>query len=80
MDVLLDVFDTYCFDKLYSTALPRSHLGNSSNIQNVPYTWEPDAMLEQSELKNSCNLHTSWWPRENVYRQSISLFVVTLSV
>lgn len=71
MDILLDVFDTYCFDKLYAKALPSSHIGNFSYIQDVPYTWEPAVMLEQS---------TSWWPRENVYRQSISLFVVTLCV
>ena len=80
MDVLLDVFDTYCFDKLYAKALPSRHMGNSSNTQNVPYTWGPDAMLEQSELENSCNVHISSWPRENFYRQSISLFVITLSV
>lgn len=80
MDVLLDVFDTYCFDKLYAKALPCNQLGISSNIQNVPYTWGPDAVLEQSGLENSCNVHESWWPRENVYRQSVSLFVVTLSV
>ena len=80
MDVLLDVFDNYCFDKLYAKALPENHMGGLSKVQNTNHTRRPEAVLEQSDLENSSNVYLSQWPRENVYRQCISLFVVTLSV
>lgn len=92
MDVVLEIFDTFLFDRLYAAALPASGSafsvpqalkGNgtyTSMLQQptggVPhFSYEPATSYFQ--LPPSEWAYMSQWPRDNIYRQSISLFAIT---
>lgn len=61
MDVALELLDPLILDKAYAWALPYPGAGNSS-----------DPILSAAETAP-----TSLWPRDNIYRQVISILVLT---
>lgn len=75
MDVLLDILDTFVFDRFYASVLPdflatytnSTLLGTSHLNQNVRayYPLEPSPWAEASRLK-----------RDDLLRQSLSLFLL----
>ena len=89
MDIVLEVWDTFLGDRLYSTLLPLSisssqsvpSFANSPNSSlslfgaPTPYVYEPATRLFQ--LEPSKFAHMSAWPRNNIWRQSMSFFLIT---
>lgn len=71
MDVALEFLDPLILDKAYAWALPHPGAGftNSST----------DAASYSSSLSSAADnaLPTSLWPRDNIYRQIVSLLVIT---
>lgn len=75
MDVLLDILDTFVFDRLYASVVPASLatydnstlLGTSHLNQNIRayYPLEPSPWAEASYFK-----------RDDLIRQSLSLFLL----
>jgi lathosterol oxidase len=64
MDVALELLDPLVFDKAYTWALPSTSdfsLGNSSYSHFSPASTAP----------------TSQWPRDNIYRQILSILLIT---
>lgn len=92
MDVVLEVFDTFLFDRLYAAALPASSaafiqnalphkLANStwSSLLEVPRStsWEYAPATQFLTIQPSKYAYMSAWPRDYVYRQALSLFLIT---
>ncbi|KAL8943959.1 MAG: hypothetical protein Q9216_000772 [Gyalolechia sp. 2 TL-2023] len=86
MDIVLEVFDTFLFDRLYAIALPVSghaygtHIVNDatstfSSVREVPTAVHPSTQLWK--LKPSEYAFMSYWPRDNVWRQTLSLYLIT---
>ena len=82
MDIVLEVFDTFIADPLYAAVLP-AELSKDSGVNGTTseafdgggYVYEPSTKyfhLEPSECA-----YMSSWPRDNVYRQGLSLYLIT---
>ena len=86
MDVILEVFDTFLFDRLYARVLPASPvssviLGDGMNAHNVSlgrtagYVYTPSTSYFR--LEPSKYAYMSSWPRDYVYRQGLTLYLIT---
>ncbi|KAF9892188.1 c-5 sterol desaturase [Aspergillus nanangensis] len=88
MDIALEIWDTFIGDRLYASLLPLS-LSSSvsypgfSSVANTtlalfgaskPYTYEPATQLIY--LEPSQYAYMSAWPRNNIYRQFLSFFLI----
>jgi len=88
MDVVLEVFDTFAFDRLYAAALPAVSSFNTqklapnatfANVGQLPsvssYNYEPASRFMSFEPSEFA--YMSQWSRNNAYRQGLSLFFIT---
>ena len=89
MDIILELWDTFLGDRMYSTLLPTSISTSASfpdfiNAANSslalfgaaePFTYEPATQLIY--LEPSKYAYLSAWPRNNIYRQFTSFFLIT---
>jgi lathosterol oxidase len=86
MDVILEIFDTFLFDRLYAEALPASPpysitVGDGVNAANVSlgktvgYIYTPSTSY--FTLEPSKYAYMSSWPRDYVYRQGFTLYLIT---
>lgn len=83
MDVILELFDLAILDRVYANALPLSAdiPGNAANATsflaspNNGYVYRPASAFLQLEPSNYA--YASQWPRDNLYRQTISLYFIT---
>lgn len=90
MDVVLEVFDTLLFDRLYANLLPafpqpqKSYApdGTYSSMRQAPtaYTYEPASQFLPSFLEPSDFINMSRMPRNDPLRQFISLYTITTYV
>lgn len=86
MDVILEVVDTFLFDRFYATLLPGSTPIVKNNIvKDATSTFSsrreiPTAIPRSHQLfqlKPSQYAYMSQWDRDNIYRQSVSLYLIT---
>ena len=87
MDIVLDVFDTFLFDRLYATALPRPLTAGASHkvIKDATATFSSSRELPTAiqSLNQFWNLPPSQyavlsaWPRDSIWRQTLSLYLIT---
>lgn len=85
MDIVLEAFDTFFFDRLYATVLPssgansvlNSYNGNSSFLSEpmAGYHYKPASSYLSFEPSEWA--YRSQWQRDNVWRQTTSLFLIT---
>jgi Delta7-sterol 5-desaturase len=92
MDIVLEVFDTYIADYCYAKALPASgasfltqgikHVASStfSSLREgatpAPvYSYQPSTSF--FTLEPSQYAYQSAWPRDLIYRQALSLYLIT---
>lgn len=88
MDIVLQVFDTFLFDRLYAALLPTSGATSSypsvkdgaasttfSSMREMPTAYQ--AATQYLQLAPSQWADMSAWPRDNVYRQALTLYLVT---
>src|SRR5271155_4142364 len=92
MDIVLELVDTFVFDWMYSQILPASstsafvqgakHVASStfSSMREgatvaPPYSYKPASTIIHFEP--SAWAYRSAWPRDLLYRQAISLFLIT---
>ncbi|KAJ0420984.1 hypothetical protein BJY00DRAFT_283389 [Aspergillus carlsbadensis] len=71
MDLVLDILDTFLFDRVYSTLLPPS----GENPSNGNYIYN-QAISEYMPLEASEWADRSALRRDNILRQTISLFII----
>ena len=79
MDFVLEVFDTFIFDYAYAAFLPLGESGTAGNATLVNATanvWQYRPATAALTLKPSTYAWLSQWPRDNIYRQSLSLFTI----
>lgn len=93
MDVILEVFDTFVGDRVYAQLLPAfspalkshlaSHNGSYSSLtqqhgaQAYMSTYKYQPSTQFLSLEPSDFAYMSQWPRDNMYRQALSLFFIT---
>ena len=92
MDIVLEIFDTFIFDRLYAQLLPAAAAAaaaSSSGAQNavkdatstfssmreVPTPYQAASQFLQ--LEPSAWAYMSAWPRDSVWRQTLSLYLIT---
>lgn len=87
MDVVLEAFDTFLFDRLYASVLPAfpQTFSNQAKVPNATYSsarqrptsynYEPASQYLSFEPSDFA--YMSQWPRNNMYRQAISLYLIT---
>ena len=88
MDIVLEVFDTFLFDALWATVCPGSHSHDSfKSLQNAASptfsssremaTGWPKPSTQFFRLEPSKYAYMSAWPRDNIFRQGITLYLIT---
>ncbi|PGH13187.1 hypothetical protein AJ80_06433 [Polytolypa hystricis UAMH7299] len=87
MDIVLEVLDTFLFDYLYAAVLPTPASGLISQVSNVlngnnstlangnGYAYSPST--KYFSLEPSKYAYMSSLPRDNMYRQAITLYLMT---
>jgi lathosterol oxidase len=70
MDVVLEVFDTFLLDYVYAAVLPAS-----SPSPCVEWRYTPATLY--FTLPPGEAAFSSVWLRDNIFRQAISLFLIT---
>lgn len=94
MDIVLEVFDTFAFDRLYANLFPLSPALRAYNAidsfvppgnatwssmkemgTQMAYSYQP--ATEYFSLEPSSYAYSSQWPRDNIFRQTISLYLIT---
>lgn len=80
MDLLLEIADNLFLDKAYATALPRKGSFTwPAALGSVNYTIEPKIFNPSLNfLQVSPYINDSVLPRDNIIRQSLSLYVITV--
>jgi Delta7-sterol 5-desaturase len=88
MDIVLEIFDTFGFDYLYSTVLPAGpapyylsgNVAGSSN-STLPRSafsiWQYKPATQFFSITPHEAAYSSSWNRNNPYRQGLSLFLIT---
>jgi lathosterol oxidase len=84
MDIVLEVVDTFAFDYAYAWALPAKAAPfdfpdhNSLNASGQVFSsWQYKPATATFTLQPSQAAYMSSLPRDNVYRQGLSLFFIT---
>lgn len=89
MDIILELWDTFIGDRLYAAALPASlssaislpGFANAANSTMALFGSPEPFVYEQATqmiyLEPSKYAYLSAWPRNNVYRQFTSFFLIT---
>lgn len=81
MDVVLEIVDTFAGDFLYAALLPAKPV--PYDFPDVPanatsqFQWSYKPSTAFLDLEPSKYAYMSAWPRDNIYRQAISLFLIT---
>ena len=88
MDIVLEVFDTFLFDAFWAAAYPGSSSHTTakrlqdaatttfSSMREVA-TGGPQSSTQFFQLEPSRYAYMSAWPRDNIYRQGITLYLIT---
>ena len=87
MDIVLEVIDTFLFDRLYATLLPASSVNAAkaaikdaatstfSSVREMPTAYHAASQFLQ--LEPSQFAYMSAWPRDCIWRQALSLYLIT---
>jgi lathosterol oxidase len=84
MDIVLEVLDTFVLDQAYALLLPArpapydypDHASTNASAQTFS-TWQYKPSTDYFQLEPSQYAYMSTWPRDNIFRQGISLFFMT---
>lgn len=84
MDIVLEVTDTFFFDHIYAWALPAratpfdfpDHLSANATSQAFS-TWQYKPATSFFSFQPPQAAYMSAWARDNIYRQGVSLFLIT---
>lgn len=85
MDIALELCDTYIFDYMYKAILPVQpapyDLNGGSNATTVDYKavskWQFSPASSLLSFPPTEAAYMSAWDRDNIYRQALSLFLIT---
>lgn len=91
MDVILEVFDTFAFDRFYASILPgSSRVGafpqksgvNTTYpiLDRIAHDYHYAPATQYISFQPSDYAYMSQWNRDNIFRQATSLFLITWCV
>ena len=89
MDIVLEIFDTFLLDRFYATLYPATAsvavkqaiegaaapTSTFSSMRELPTAFQPTTQF--FSLDPSPYAYLSAWPRDNIYRQGLSLYLIT---
>ncbi|KDN68399.1 putative fatty acid hydroxylase superfamily protein [Colletotrichum sublineola] len=83
MDVILEIIDTFIGDELYATLLPAhttpydfpNYTVNATALPLSIWKYKPSTYMFSLEPSEAA--YMSAWPRDNIFRQFTSLFLIT---
>ena len=86
MDIVLEVFDTFLFDRFWATVYPATTLTHTQNVikeatatfssmRELPTPIQPATHF--FNLTPSKYASLSQWPRDNIWRQFLTLYLIT---
>lgn len=84
MDIVLELFDTFVFDRLYATLSP----ADSGDYGRTVVNGATSTFSSQRELPTAVHTsngffqpsqyaYMSAWPRDSIWRQALSLYLIT---
>lgn len=85
MDIILEVFDTFLFDRFWATVYPASSFKYTKNVvKDATSTFSsmrelPTPIHSSTQffhLAPSQFAYMSEWPRDNVWRQFFTLYLI----
>lgn len=84
MDIILELTDTFLFDHLYAWVLPAhaapfrfsDHLDANATGQTFS-AWQYKPATSLFSVEPSQAAYASAWARDNIFRQTVSLFLIT---
>lgn len=84
MDVVLEITDTFIGDYLYATLHPAKPVfydfpeaGANATTAQALSDWSYKPATQFIHLEPSKYAYMSAWPRDNIFRQGFSLFMIT---
>ncbi len=86
MDVILQVFDTFLFDRLWAAVYPATSVPYGQNaVKDATSTFSSmremptpiQSATQFFQLAPSRYAHMSQWPRDYVWRQFLTLYLIT---
>jgi lathosterol oxidase len=86
MDIALELLDTFAFDYIYSTLLPaqpvpyglKDRMGNGTTLDaRSASSWQFEPASKMISFQPRDAAYMSQWNRDNIYRQTVSLFCIT---
>ena len=89
MDVILELFDVFVGDRMYAAALPASltespnwatlidDYNNTLSLFGNAQTFVYKPATAYLYMEPSKYAYLSVWPRDNIFRQALSLFLIT---
>ncbi len=84
MDIVLELVDTFALDYVYAAAYPARpapfdylHAGGINATAQAFSTWQYKPATHFFSVEPSQAAYMSAWPRDNIYRQFLSLFFIT---
>ena len=88
MDIVLEAFDTFVFDRIYAELLPAvlgtvtqsKFVANATftSVRQSPTGYQYEAASHFLSFEPSDFAYMSQLPRNNIFRQAISLYAITL--
>ncbi|KAI1429332.1 hypothetical protein F5Y12DRAFT_727782 [Xylaria sp. FL1777] len=79
MDVVLEIWDTYVGDYAFAKLHPaRSVASDYFNVHNTTTSWQYKPSSSYIEFQPSQYAYMSAWDRDNIIRQALSLWTVTV--
>lgn len=85
MDIVLEIADTFVGDHLYAWLMPArpapydlAHDDFTNGTTGTFSAWQYKPATHLIYLEPSEAAYMSAWPRDNIYRQAISLYTITL--
>ncbi len=86
MDIVLQIFDTFLFDRFYTAVYPASSMfytenavkqatATFSSMREMPTIVHPTTQF--FHLAPSQYAYMSQWPRDNIWRQFLTLYLIT---
>lgn len=82
MDIILELYDTFIGDYVFASLHPSRttpyDFPNATNATTPAFSsWEYKPATELFSIAPSKAAYMSEWPRDNIYRQGVSLFLIT---
>ena len=75
MDIVNELYDTFIGDYMFAWLFPASP-GSYDNSLTTNTSWQYEPATKYFSIPPSQAAYMSAWPRDNIYRQMVNLFLI----